>query len=332
MNLRLTDEHTDFAKSVREALEREFPPERMRDQQGPELWRSHLARVGQLGLVGALVAPEDGGLGLLLTDIVAAVEAVGYAAPCSACIEAVTLGAVVGSMVDGTEDLLHGRMLVSGSLWPDGIVAYAEEADALVCSADGELRLLDDGEWISTALPWLDDATPIATVVWDPERYRVVVASCAHLRAVASVVTAAFQLGVACRLVDMARAHSLQRQQFGVPIGSFQAVKHALATAVLSCEVARPTVWRAAWSVAQRDASAGRDASMARVYAGDAAATAAQTGLQVHGAIGYAREHPLGIWLKAAWSLDARWGTTQQHRDLLAEAVLAPDPLQGPHA
>jgi alkylation response protein AidB-like acyl-CoA dehydrogenase len=128
------------------------------------------------------------------------------------------------------------------------------------------------------------------------------------------MASGAVLLGVADRLITMTAAYALDRIQFGVPIGSFQAVKHHLANALIGLEFARPAVYRAAYSLDQGDPEAGCHASMAKALASDAATAAARIALQVHGAIGYTWEHDLHLWMKPAWSLAAAWGDARHHR------------------
>lgn len=133
---------------------------------------------------------------------------------------------------------------------------------------------------------------------------------------------AADLVGSARRCVDLATAYAKEREQFGAPIGSFQAVKHHLADALVGVDFARPVVYRAAWSSAAGAADAARDVSMAKVVAGDAATTAAKVALQVHGAIGYTWEHDLHLWMERIWELDRSWGTRDHHLDRVATHVL----------
>ncbi len=113
-----------------------------------------------------------------------------------------------------------------------------------------------------------------------------------------------------------------ERRQFGVPVGSFQAVKHHLADALIALEHARPAVYCAAWSIATAQPTLVRDASFAKAYANEAAGIAARVALQCHGAIGYTFEHDLHLWLKRVWSLQRAWGDTAHHRDRVAAALL----------
>ena len=93
------------------------------------------------------------------------------------------------------------------------------------------------------------------------------------------------------------------RTQFGVPVGSCQAVKHRLADTLLGLEFARPLVWAAALSLAPWEVAA------AKLAAGEAAYAAARSALQLHGAVGYTEELDLSLWLRKARPLRDAWGS-----------------------
>jgi alkylation response protein AidB-like acyl-CoA dehydrogenase len=128
-------------------------------------------------------------------------------------------------------------------------------------------------------------------------------------------------------MVDMAGRYACEREQFGKPIGSFQAIKHMLANVVVRIEFARTMVYRAAFSVAENAVTRAVDVSQAKLAACEAAVSGAKTALQVHGAIGYTWEQDLQIWMKRAWALDIAWGTGAWHRARLAATVLDGDVL-----
>jgi hypothetical protein len=138
----------------------------------------------------------------------------------------------------------------------------------------------------------------------------------------ATLAVAAELIGLADRLIGLTVEYVQVRAQFGKPIGSQQAVKHQLANAVIALEHARPVVYRAAYALAFAESAAGRDTSFAKVYAHRAAALAARTALQAHGAIGYSWEHNLHLWMKRVWSLAPAWGTVAFHEANVANAVL----------
>jgi alkylation response protein AidB-like acyl-CoA dehydrogenase len=119
----------------------------------------------------------------------------------------------------------------------------------------------------------------------------------------------------------MTVAYVKDRRQFGVPIGSFQAVKHHLADALKELTFARPAVQRAAWSLANDRPAASRDVSMAKAMASDAASLVARKALQCHGAIGYTVEHDLHLYLKRTWALSRAYGDAPYHRDRVGRAI-----------
>jgi alkylation response protein AidB-like acyl-CoA dehydrogenase len=137
----------------------------------------------------------------------------------------------------------------------------------------------------------------------------------------AAAGSAALLIGLADRMITMAADYARERQQFGKPIGSFQAVKHLLADARVKLEFARPATYRAAWSLATSQPTVSHDASMAKAMASDAADRAARVALQVHGAIGYTWECDLHFFMKRTWALSRAWGDAPTHRQLVLASI-----------
>jgi alkylation response protein AidB-like acyl-CoA dehydrogenase len=95
-----------------------------------------------------------------------------------------------------------------------------------------------------------------------------------------------------------------------------------LADVRVGLEFTRPLVHRAAWTLQEDEPDVGVAVSLAKAYASDAAAMAARTALQVHGAIGYTTEHDLHLWMKRVWALAASWGDAAWHRARIGAAIL----------
>lgn len=129
------------------------------------------------------------------------------------------------------------------------------------------------------------------------------------------LATAAQLLGCGERILTDTVGYAKQRRQFGREIGSYQAIKHALADVRIALDFARPLAYGAALSMERREVSA------AKVACGDAAYRAARTGLQVHGAIGYTAEFDLSIWLTKVRALVGAWGTAAQHRGVILDSL-----------
>jgi alkylation response protein AidB-like acyl-CoA dehydrogenase len=125
-------------------------------------------------------------------------------------------------------------------------------------------------------------------------------------------------LGAASRLLDVTVSYAGQREQFGTPIGSFQAVKHHCADMALAVEASRASLWAAALALDTTSGSArSRAASAAAAYAKSAAARVAGNALQVHGGIGFTWEHDLHLFLRRIKVDEAFDGTVAQHRAAL---------------
>jgi hypothetical protein len=137
----------------------------------------------------------------------------------------------------------------------------------------------------------------------------------------AALAAAAQLLGAGERMLSDSVTYVTQRSQFGRPIGSYQAIKHALADVRIALDFTRPLVYAAALHPLETSDERQRDVSAAKVAAGDAAYLAAKTALQVHGAIGYTQEHDLSLWLLRVRGLVATWGTPSWHRARVLKVV-----------
>jgi alkylation response protein AidB-like acyl-CoA dehydrogenase len=138
----------------------------------------------------------------------------------------------------------------------------------------------------------------------------------------ATVALAAEMVGTARRLFEMTLAYAKTRIQFGVPIGSFQAVQHKLADMALELERATSAVQYAAMTVDAGDDERHRATHVAKAAAGAAATRAAKDGIQIHGGIGYTWEHDLHLFIRRAYGAEHWLGTRTAHLDQLADLVL----------
>jgi len=130
-----------------------------------------------------------------------------------------------------------------------------------------------------------------------------------------ALAAAAQLVGLGHGMLAMTVDYVKERKQFGVPVGSFQAVKHQLADCLKELAFARPVVWRAA---ATRDPI---HISMAKAMASDAASFVARRALQCHGAIGYTVEYDLHRYLKQTWVLARAYGDAAYHRERIAKEL-----------
>lgn len=332
-----------FQEAVRDLLAKECPPESVRaawESDGASRSEARWGQLAEMGVLGLTTPEAFGGLGMDELDLVLLLEEAGYACLPEPIVETVAVAAPL------LADLSAGAGAAAAAEWlprvasGDAVATVGFERDVYVSEgATAELLLLErDGEL--HAVPWadaavvsqrsVDRARRLARVEWTPtpdtllaagDEARSVLAS-AFDRGVLAV--SAVLLGVSQRLLDTTVEYATAREQFGQPIGGFQAVKHHLADILLKLDFARPMVYRAAWTVARGDDPVERatHVSMAKSYAAEAAALAAKTALQVHGAIGYTFEYDLHLWMKRAWALNGQWGDAAWHRRRVAGAVL----------
>jgi len=139
-----------------------------------------------------------------------------------------------------------------------------------------------------------------------------------------AVALAAESTGVAQRALDMAVAYAKDREQFGRPIGAYQAVSHRCAQMLLETENSRSAVYGAAWAADADPEGLPLAASMAKAYASDAGWRVPDASIQVHGGIGFTWEHDLHFFLKRGRANASMYGDARWHREQVAKKVLAP--------
>ncbi|WP_169254174.1 acyl-CoA dehydrogenase family protein [Aromatoleum toluvorans] len=139
--------------------------------------------------------------------------------------------------------------------------------------------------------------------------------------AVIALLVAAESLGLARRMLDMTVEYVGQRVQFGVPVASFQAVKHAAAEALVDIEAAHSGVYYAAWALQEGQADGVLHAWIAKAFATEAAVRTADRALLLHGAIGYTWEHDLQLFYKRAKLNLELFGSPRSYRERMAEVL-----------
>ena len=136
-----------------------------------------------------------------------------------------------------------------------------------------------------------------------------------------AVGAAAEMLGAARRCLDMSVAYAKVREQFGQPIGSFQAIRHKCAEMLLEVENSHSATYYAAWALDARAEDQELAASVAKAYVGDAARKVCGDSIQVHGGIGFTWEYDLHLYFKRAKALEPMYGDGDYHRELIVRHV-----------
>jgi alkylation response protein AidB-like acyl-CoA dehydrogenase len=204
-------------------------------------------------------------------------------------------------------------------------VPEAHVATAIVFAAGDRLAVVDTAACTIEQLPTMDMTRRLCTVRLDgaplvaesPDGQAALEAARLH-----GACALAYELvGVAQACLDMAVAHAKSREQFGKPIGTYQAISHRCADMFVAVESARSHAYWAGWAVQEGTPDAALAASQAKAAAGDAAVACAQGAIQVHGGIGFTWEHDLHLYLRRARSGAALLGTPSEHRRRIADLM-----------
>jgi alkylation response protein AidB-like acyl-CoA dehydrogenase len=133
---------------------------------------------------------------------------------------------------------------------------------------------------------------------------------------------AAEAVGIAQKALELSVEYAKEREQFGRPIGVYQAVSHRIADMYVQTELARSLAYWAAWCVAEGDDEASVAAAAAKAFAAEAAVAACEAAIQVHGGIGFTWEHPLQRYYKRAQWIEAFGGYPAEQRAEIAAQLL----------
>lgn len=336
MRFAFTDDQIAFRDALRDILTNICPAEVLRlCWEKSETWHRIIRpRLVEVGLLGVSLTDTWGGLGLNELDTVLLFEETGRVALPGPVVETAAVGAPLLQEIDNQalherwlRSIVSGEAIVSLINEPGTYVLDARHADLLLLWDDASIYALKPSEVHFESQQSVDHSRRLERVVWDRQGHSALAmgsragALIERARQRGTLAVAAQLLGLGQTLLDKSVAYANVREQFGCPVGSFQAIKHKLADVLIALEYARPVVYRAAYSMAQQDDDMDVHVSMAKIYAGDAAEKAAQSALQVHGAMGYSYESELHLWMKRVWALTRCCGDADWHRARVEQAL-----------
>ncbi|MFB6707286.1 acyl-CoA dehydrogenase family protein [Streptomyces sp. NPDC056333] len=313
MDFQLSDDQRALRAGIRELLAGRFGRDRMRAalDAGTDVDRSVWGELGAAGFFALRLPEAEGGVGLGLPESVLLFEEAGRALlPGPLAASHLAAGAVKGAA--------EGRAVVA-VLDEGRPVAHLGAADALIALVTGEVRVLEGAalralvRGAARPVRSLDPLTPLHRVtapatLGDP----LPGAEAARFRREGALLAAAEQLGSAARTTEMAVQHARGREQFGSPIGAFQAVKHLCAQMLVRAELARGAVYAAAVTAEPVEIAG------AKLLADEAAVRNARDCLQVHGGMGFTWEADVHLHLKRAWLRAGQWLTAAEAEETLA--------------
>ncbi|HEY9414528.1 MAG TPA: acyl-CoA dehydrogenase family protein [Pseudonocardia sp.] len=341
MYFALTDDQRDFSSAVRDYLHERFDLEAVRgvvedaagDGHPAALWSA----MGEQGWLAVLVPEENDGLGLGMVDAQAIARELGAGVapgPWRGTVLAAEAVRLAGSRSQQEEWLPKlgsgeavGAVALRGSS-EDGWrgVEYARVADVIVAADHPGLRLLRPDEVTVESLGSYDATTRIDSVGLadgageplpggSPEILDELIAR-------AAVLIAADLVGVAREALTRTVDYDRERKQFGVPVGSFQALKHSMADLHVGVTMAEHAVLYAAHALDTAASGTALAVAVARAKAGDVALQAVGAMIQYHGGIGYTWEHEAHFFFKRAKRLAGTGGNADEQRKRIAELTI----------
>jgi alkylation response protein AidB-like acyl-CoA dehydrogenase len=314
MRFELTEDQRDFAASLDALILASDPVAVARawadgdTAPGLKLW----TRLAEQGVNALLVPEEDDGMGATPVELAIGFEVLGRHAVPGPWIESV---AYLPRIVDGPgrARLASGQVgtVAVPGLTPGRLALDADVADLVVLAEEGARTAAVAGPGPRS----VDRTRRLFEVAATPDATELAGGPLWCARNLAILAAAAHLLGAGERVLADSVTYVKQRRQFGREIGSYQAVKHALADVRIALDFARPVLHGAALLPSSGSVAA------AKIACGDAAYLASRTGLQVHGAIGYTAEFDLSIWLNRIRALLSTWGTPSALRAGLLDQI-----------
>jgi alkylation response protein AidB-like acyl-CoA dehydrogenase len=325
MDFDLNEDQQQIKRTARELLTARSTWEKVRGfaeagTHDAALW----AELGELGWPGIAVAEEHGGQDLGMVELSVLLEEHGYALAATPLLETSVTAAVLAASGSDEQRAQWLGVLVSGS----GTGGFGTATLAIGAPAS-DVVLVQDGDEVSALGAATGAVTPVATI--DPTRRYATLAGDgealggdqAFALDLVRTALAAEVVGICQRALDMTIEYVRDRKQFGVPVGSFQAVSHRCAEMLLHTERVRSAAYYAAWAADADRERLGEAAALAAAAAVEAAKYVAGSAIQAHGGIGFTWEADVHWLYKRAQVDAALLGGTRRHRAALAQARAA---------
>ncbi len=318
MDFDLTDDQKEIKRVAKELLAARSSFAKVREaaeaaEYDGALWQE----LRELGWPGIAVAEEYGGQGLGAVELAVLLEELGYACAATPYLSTAVAAAVIQSAGTPEQQARWLPELASGEstgaigtadLMADGVGAAVA---VVIDGADAYLVESPQAE----ALITIDSTRRYATVTGDGEPLGAHAAARIHAAIAAEVV------GISQRALDMTLEYVKDRKQFGVPVGSFQAVSHRCAQMLLHTESARSTAYYAAWAADADPDRLAEGSALAAAAAADGGREVTASAIQAHGGIGFTWEADVH-WLYKRAQLDtAMLGGARRHREALARSA-----------
>ena len=356
MDLGLSQEQEMIKTSSRDFLDKESPKKLVRDMEedakgySPELWK----KMAGLGWLGLALPEAHGGTGNSFLDLCVLIEEQGRALLPGPFFSTVVLGALpiakfgtdaqkkthLPKIADGNEIVVYCQTEPSATWEASGVeltakhegdhyvlngtklfISYAHIADTLLVDAkspgikyEGLKTIASDHQ---SEITFKDVKVPAANVLGHADKGWSIVHQISLWGAAGKC---AEMVGGAQKVLEMSVDYAKQRVQFGRPIGSFQAIQHHCANMVTDVDGSRYIAYEAIWRLSE-SLDADKEVSMAKAWVSDAYRRVCALGHQIHGGIGFTKEHDMQLYFRRAKAAELAFGDGDFHRELVAQKL-----------
>ncbi|WP_372789773.1 acyl-CoA dehydrogenase family protein [Paraconexibacter sp.] len=331
MNFDFSDDQHEIKRTARDLLGKRSTLERVRAAAESRAYDESLwAELVELGWPGIAIAEEHGGGGLGVVELATLLEEGGYALAGSPFLATAVCGLVLQEAA--AEDLQATWLprLASGEVTGtvgavDGLVPDAEAAAVIVLVEDGgaSARLLTREQASVEPVDAIDPTRRYARVSAAPGVGHALSGDLTAALDRGRIAVSAELVGISARALEMSVEYVKERKQFGVPVGSFQAVQHRAAQMLLHTEGARSATYFAAWAADADPSRLAEGAALAKAAASEAGREVTASAIQVHGGIGFTWEADVHWFYKRAQVDAAYLGGAGSHRATLARIAAA---------
>ena len=332
MNFIFTEDQIQFKDAIKSFLTDECTPKSIREgweakqSFNPDRWQSLL----ELGVLNSNLPEDKGGLGMDQVTLALMIEEMGYSGLPEPVAEQTFLvndlmALFPNSIRHAIEEIYDAGtkyISIAHPLAPNPL--FVKDSVGLILFDNSECKFVAKNDMDFEIIASNDPSREIYKInsmentISSSESFKELNSAISERGA---LMTAALLIGLAQKMLDLSSAYVRDRNQFGKPIGSFQAVKHMLADVAVRIEFAKPAVYRAAFSLSENNPKSALHCAHAKFMCSQAAELACKNSIQAHGAMGYTWEMDLHIYMRKAWSMMACWGNEDNQQDIIYKTL-----------
>ena len=332
MNFIFTEDQIQFKDAIKSFLTDECTPKSIREgwqakqSFNPDRWQSLL----ELGVLNSNLPEDKGGLGMDQVTLALMIEEMGYSGLPEPVAEQTFLvndlmalfPNCIRHAIEEIYDAGTKYISIAHPLAPNPL--FVKDSVGLILFDNSECKFVAKNDMDFEIIASNDPSREIYKInsmentISSSESFKELNSAVSERGA---LMTAALLIGLAQKMLDLSSAYVRDRNQFGKPIGSFQAVKHMLADVAVRIEFAKPAVYRAAFSLSENNPKSALHCAHAKFMCSQAAELACKNSIQAHGAMGYTWEMDLHIYMRKAWSMMACWGNEDNQQDIIYKTL-----------